>query len=194
MKAKMWKFSRRNTIVLSIILIAVLLTISTVGILFVRWCLGPVLILGHGVIAPIQESFAQRRLLCDTDHEALLEECRKLSKQIASEDANTGLSVAITEVPASKLSGFPTIQKVGGRAIVDSKGGASIELGGTWRHFGVLAYHEDSAKPSSSSHSFPENRELVPGLWYYDDLYNRDKNYDKVVEKLLRKNKTRKIE
>jgi len=180
-------FSKRKIVVLSVILLA---AIVTTGLLSVPPGRTIALIAYFAVVPPIQESFQQRRLLCSTDHQALLNECRRLSKQIASENANPGLEVCMTPVPASKLSEFPIIKKLGGRVAVYNDGGATIGWGGTFRHFSIEAYPEDSTRVSSSS--VRQRSELVPGLWYYDDRYSRDENYDKVVERLLRKNKARK--
>jgi hypothetical protein len=68
-------------------------------------------------------------------------------------------------------------------------GAVSIELGGTMRHFGVNAYPEDFRVPFSNYNY--GDKELIPGLWYCDDIYNRHKDYDKVIERLLKKNRYR---
>ena len=184
-------FSKRKIVVLSVILLAAVVTTGLLHVVPVRK-IATIAYIGvyFVVITPIQESFLQRRLLCSTDHQALLEECRKLSTEIVVQDPNSGLETVARVVPASKLSDFPVIRKVGGRVWVHRGGSVSIEGGGTFRHFGVHAYPKDYEERSSKSHY--GNCKLVPGLWYYDDLYNRDKNHDKAVKRLLRKNKARK--
>jgi hypothetical protein len=94
------------------------------------------------------------------------------------------------KVPESELSNFPLIRRLGGRVFANSRGGVWIELGTTFRHFSVSAGTEDLLSQSSSDRSYGD-RELVPGLWYRDDRYNGRTDYDKVVEKLLQRNKYR---
>jgi len=179
MKGNKRIFSKRNIIVLSIILPIILLTILTVGILFVQ--LYPIVY--FGIISPFQENRMQERLLCKTDHQALLEACRALSKQVLAENP---VRPGYMKVPDSELSRYPLIRDLGGRVFININGVVSIEMGGTMRHFGVKAYLPEDLNQPSSNYG---DKEMFPGLWYYDDRYNREKDYDKVVEKLLQKRK-----
>lgn len=58
-----------------------------------------------------------------------------------------------------------------------------MEMHGGMDHFGVLVYSEGFREP------FPGfkygDRKLVDGLWYYDEDYHLNPDYDKVVEKML---------
>jgi len=54
-------------------------------------------------------------------------------------------------------------------------------------HVGVMAYPEDF-KETWPNFKYG-HKELVPGLWYYDDLYEGDPKYDERVEALLKKRK-----
>jgi hypothetical protein len=184
MNGKKRLFSNRNIIILSSVLFAILITISVVGILFV-WCLGPVLIIGHGVVGSFQDELRQGRLLCRTDHQALLAECRQLHRQLSAENPDIKRQEYI-KVSDSELSKFPLIRRLGGRVFASLNGAVWIELGTTWRHFGVSAATDDLLSRSSPGGSFG-NRELVPGLWYYDDAYNRNKNYDQTIDHLLKR-------
>ena len=60
-----------------------------------------------------------------------------------------------------------------------------LEMLGGLVHFGVVAYTEDYQKPPFAGFKFGD-RELIPGLWYYDDGYNNPE-YDKKFEALLQK-------
>ncbi|MHC4509291.1 MAG: hypothetical protein ACYTAO_10100 [Planctomycetota bacterium] len=188
MKDKTRTFSKRNIIILSVILFAILIAVSIVGILLVRFS-GPILFVGHAVISPFQDILQQDRLLCRTDHKVLLAECRELHRQLSVENPEIDKHEYI-KVPDSELSNFPVIRRLGGRVFASINGAVWIELGDTMRHFGITARTEDFLNRSSSDHSYGD-RELVPGLWYRDDRYNRRTDYDKVVEKLLQRNKYR---
>ena len=45
--------------------------------------------------------------------------------------------------------------------------GVKVEMGGGFHNFGVLALPEGS--PDTLARGMPSARELVPGLWYYED-------------------------
>jgi len=182
MKKKRRIFSRRN--------IVVLLVVSTAGLLLFAFI--PVGFFAYFVlIGPIQDARLQKRLLCNADHRTLLEECRRLSKQVVIDNPDKGkeepMGVVVMRVPDSELSKFRLVRRIGGRVFVNIDGVVSIEGGGTMRHFGVDAYPEDFREPFSNYDY--GNKELVPGLWYYDDRYNRDNNYDKVIDGMLRRNR-----
>jgi len=178
MKGKKRIFSKRNIIVLSIILAITLLTISTVGILFVK--LYPIVYLGL-IFSPFQELRMQKQVLCKTDHQVLLEECRKLSKQVLTENPEIGDYMI---VPDSVLSKYPVIRDIGAHQVtVSNIGIVTIAMGSTMWHFGIYAYPE-GVNPSSSG--FP-HKELIPGLWYYDVRYDRYEDYDEDIERLLQK-------
>ena len=70
---------------------------------------------------------------------------------------------------------------------VDERGRIVVDLGNTHWNFGVNAYREDFNEP------FPffdyGDRELVPGLWYYDEQYNYDPNFTNKIETMIKKNK-----
>ena len=53
-----------------------------------------------------------------------------------------------------------------------------------WDNFGMYAYPEDFKK------RFPfeyRDRELLDGLWYYDEFYKNDNKYDQKVDAMLSK-------
>ena len=176
-------FSKRKIVILASILLVAIITTGLLLAAFHPKGIGVVTY--FGVIMPFRESFGQKRLLCATDHQALLNECKTLSRQTQRGERD------ILIIPDSELSRFPVIHKLGSREVTLSPNEmVSVEFGGTMRHFGVQAYPEDCRKPSENS--LDNEIELVPGLRYYDDEFNRQKDYDEIVEELLRKNKTRK--
>jgi hypothetical protein len=54
-------------------------------------------------------------------------------------------------------------------------------------HFGVKIYPEDFKKPRDYFEY--GDRELLPGLWYYDDGYLNNPEYDKRIDELIEKHK-----
>jgi len=176
MKGNKRIFSRRRIIVLSIILPAVLIA----GIMFVA--LSPaVLFCSFGVFQMFKELRMQKQVLCRTDHQALLEACRELSKQVLTENPEIEDYMI---VPDSLLSKYPVIRDIGAHQVtVSNIGIVTIAMGSTMWHFGIYAYPE-GVNPSSSG--FP-HKELIPGLWYYDVRYDRYEDYDEDIERLLQK-------
>jgi hypothetical protein len=53
--------------------------------------------------------------------------------------------------------------------------------------YGVRIYPEDF-KATSRYFNYG-NKELLPGLWYYDDEYRRIPQYDKVIDYIIQKGK-----
>ena len=113
MKRNIRVFSkRRNIIVLSIILPAVLI----VGILFV--VLSPaVLFCSFSVFQTFKELRMQKQVLCKTDHQALLEECRGLSKQVLTENPVSEWVGDYMIVPDFVLSKYCVIRDIGAHQV-----------------------------------------------------------------------------
>lgn len=130
------------------------------------------------------------RLLSETDHQVLLEACREVMKR---GDLESGRRYWVhPSQPSPEVSRLP-------RAIIDLEpsyvcindlfGYMVIVMHRGMANFGVNAYPENFQKP------FPNyrygNKELVEGLWYFDDGYGpgTDSAYDKKIEALLKKRK-----
>ena len=173
-------FSKRNIIVLSVILPSVLV----VGIMFA--VLSPaVLFCSFSVFQTFKELRMQKQVLCKTDHQALLEACRAVSKQVLTENPEIDDYMI---VPDSVLSKYPVIRDIGApQVLVNGIGRVTIAMGSTMWHFGIYAYPE-GVNPSPSSYG---HKELIPGLWYYDVRYDRYEDYDEDIERLLQKAKSK---
>ena len=59
-----------------------------------------------------------------------------------------------------------------------------IEMMGGMDHYGVSVYREDYSGTQFAGFKYGD-RELVPGLWYYDDGYDENPRYGKKIEGLL---------
>lgn len=140
------------------------------------------------------KEFRQRqvRLLYETDYQALLENCRELSRQVAGGDLKPG-RYKVRRDPNTESYRFPQLilDLEPKYVVIDTDGQVkvAVEELGAFAYFGVRAYPEGYKKPKSG------DIELVAGLWYYDDQYN-DKypKYKKKVDALIQKGKMRQIE
>lgn len=132
----------------------------------------------------------QVRLLCETDHEVLLEACRELSERAARGDIKPGrYRIFIDPDPEASCFPKPILDLAPSYVYIDENdsGRVMVEMLGGLGHFGVLAYTEDYEKPSDSF-SYGD-RKVIDGLWYYDDGYLDNPEYDKKIEALLQKGK-----
>lgn len=138
-----------------------------------------------------QSQRAQIRLLCKTDHQALLEACREVSREVKEGKLKPDRHFI-------RFDPEPEVLRLLPQEILDIKpsyiyideldcGRVMLEMLGGLGHFGVEAYTEDfmKANPDFEYH----DRKLIDGLWYYDDGYNENPDYAKRIEKLIRKNK-----
>jgi len=140
-----------------------------------------------GLFFSVQEK--RVRLLCRTDHHALLQACQELSRQVAAGELRPGryrmrggqkdrtlkLSQVIRELRPTVITVDPT-----GRVVVSMAAGLS--------GFGACAYPDGFQEPSVG-YDYGD-RELIPNLWYFDIEYQRDPDYDKVVDSIMRQHKS----
>jgi len=118
-----------------------------------------------------------------------LQGCRELSKQCARGDLKPGTYyMGYDHRPEVSRFPKPILDLKPNYVYIDENdsGRVMLEMGGGFAHFGVLAYTEDYHKPSWSEYG---DRELVPGLWYYDDGYENNPEYDTTIEALIEKSK-----
>ena len=132
------------------------------------------------------------RLLCQTDHKALLEACRELSRRCARGELKPG-GYNIRDNPhpeTSETSRFPQVilDLDPFHVYIDENDSrrVMIIMHGGMDHFGVYAYTEDYKKPLGSVYG---DKELIPGLWYYDEGYDYTRYYDKRIDALMKKGK-----
>ena len=129
----------------------------------------------------------QIRLLCKTDHQALLEACRELSKQVAKGELKAG-KYNVYRNPDPEVSQFPkpilTLEPSYVYIDENDCGRVMVEMFGGFCHFGVKAYTEEYNKPSWAEYG---DKELIKGLWYYDDGYIDNPGYEKNIQALIKK-------
>lgn len=133
---------------------------------------------------------AQRRrvlLICDTSHQALLKAGREILNQ-APKDLLNPQPDGIRHLGDIGVPAGVDIP----RAIRDLKphgclisldGYLTLEMHGGMDHFGVRIYPEDYKEPDR--YFKYGDKELLPGLWYYDDGYIHNPEYDKRIDDLI---------
>jgi len=128
------------------------------------------------------------RLLCKMDHHVLLEACRDLSKQMAAGKLSPGdYSIRHRQRPP-EISGFPKciLDVEASDVVLHKDGHVTLEINfSRLGRFGVEAYPDDYEKPFTDFRY--GDRELIPGLWYYDEGYVNNPNYDNMIKALIQK-------
>jgi len=129
--------------VLKVIVIGTVLVLG--GAVLVGYMVNHYLVTYGFVFFRATETHQRRvRLLCDTDHHALLEACREISKQVARRDLKKSYC-RIRKNPDPETSYFPeVILDLDPKSIyIDQEGRVMVEMFGKLLHFGVDAYPED---------------------------------------------------
>ena len=132
------------------------------------------------------------RLLCETDHQALLEACRDISRMVAKGDLKKyEYSIRRNPDPDPETSRFSQVilDLEPSRIYIDEDGRVMVEMFGGLDPFGVYAYPEDYTLPSYSKYG---DKKLIDGLWYYDGEYREHPEYEKRIEALMQKGKMKK--
>lgn len=126
----------------------------------------------------------QIRLLCETDYQVLLDACRELAEDVGKGELKPGLYHARAN-PDPEVSRFPeVIVHLNCTSVeINADGRITIELAGGFDHFGVIAYPSDYMYDPHLSYG---DRSLIPGLWYYDDEYAHNPEYDEKIDALIR--------
>ncbi len=121
---------------------------------------------------------ARARLLCETDHQALLESCRSVAEEL-----EPGVHIWKRLSP-EEIARFPqVIRDLRPQSVTfDRQGRVRIEMCATsWHSLGVRVY------PEHLSHLIGGDRRLLEGLWYYDDDYRLDpRDHDRTIDAILR--------
>lgn len=127
-------------------------------------------------------------LLYQTDHRALLEACRELSRQVVAGQIEPGQYQIHGNSGDPDLRQFPKpiLELDPLLAIVEKDGSVNLIM---WPSimYGVCAFPEFY----SGSRGYPHEWyiKLIDGLWYYDEDFGKHPEHKKEVEELLNKRK-----
>lgn len=160
-------------------------------ILFIAMCgIGGVgylgILLGPVVLTGVRGVRMREQLLCRTDHKALLAACQELSDRVAAGKLEDNV-YRFGLWPDAEVSKFPeAIRALKPQFVTISRDGTVIiELNYKWWSFGIRAY------PPGYEKRFPRytfgDRKLLDELWYYDENYRHNPNYDKEIDAIAAK-------
>ena len=130
-------------------------------------------------------------LLCKTDHQALLNAGREILSQVPKDHLNPRPDGErhLGDIGVPKGVEIPqAIRDLKPRGcLVSLDGYLTLEMHGGMDHFGVRIYPEDFKEPKEPDGNFKYgDRELLHGLWYYDDGYHYDpEKSDKRIDELI---------
>lgn len=161
---RMLKYKTVKRLVLLVVVIAVLLS------LFMVYIILPL---------PDEEKLDRKkiRIIYQVDHPTLLDDCRDIIRK-----ANQGIvSEGFYLIKNNEQLDFPeSILSIEPFRVSVNKDYILITIHRRFGHFGVTAFASDDRNPSFVR----ADKELIKGLWYFDDGYHKLENYDEVIEAL----------
>jgi hypothetical protein len=137
----------------------------------------------------------QRRilLLYHTDHDALLKAGRQILSQGPKDPMNYRYygPMHIDGFPVPRRVRIPkVIRKLRPHAtLINFNGYVVLQMQGDLTDFGVRIYPEGFKFKGRRFHFTPGNKELLPGLEYYDYKYRHIPDYDKIIDEIIKKGK-----
>ena len=165
--------SRNTTTCLVFVAIVIVSAVGYLGILF-----GPALLTG------VRGVRLREQLLCRTDHQILLAACQELSAKVADGKLEADV-YRLGFWPDSEVSRFPeAILALHPRFVTILRDGTvRVEMNNKWWSLGVRAY------PPGYEKRFPTyvfgDHKLLDELWYYDENYRHNPNYDKEIDAIV---------
>lgn len=159
------------------------------GIVFV--VVASIAYIGHEVvwiIIDIKRMESRRPvLLYQTDHQALLEACRKISERVTSGEIKRGTYYKLSGDLDPEKQLFPKLilDLEPSQVYIEDTGLVVIVISPVVM-YGVRAYPE-----GHKGGSYGDDIELIPGLWYFDEDVKAHPEHKKEIEELLKKSKAK---
>lgn len=129
------------------------------------------------------------RLLCRTDHEALLQAGRQILSKRPKNPMKyiVGRPVHIDGYRVPRGIPIPrVIRKLRPRAVlINLDGYVVLHMKEGLANYGVKIYPEGFERPRYPFFRYG-HRQLLPGLWYYDHRYKSDPQYNRRIDEILR--------
>jgi hypothetical protein len=174
-----------------IVLCAAIVLVAVLSATFIMFddALGYLLIRGLVFTSVREFRKCQTRLIYETDHQALLQACRELSRQAAEGELSLGrYGVRVGRHPEASRFPHHILDLAPIAVSIEVDGSVRLEmysgLGGG--RLGATAFPEDY----KLVRGFEDNHvELVDGLWYYDDGLTGNPKHKKEIEAILKKRK-----
>jgi hypothetical protein len=129
-------------------------------------------------------------ILYESDHQALLEACRELSRKVDAGQLKPGCySLYGTPDPETKQFPQPILDLEPLQVIIEKNGQVNIFM---WPSvmYGLIFFpdeDEDSLAEEPKDNYEGWRIELIDGLWYYDEDFLKHPKHIKEVEELLKK-------
>jgi len=124
------------------------------------------------------------KLLYQTDHQALRDACRELSNRAKAGDLKPGMYYFLPR-PAPEIAQFPKaiLDLSPGHVDVERNGMVVVAMRGALDGFGAAFYPDDYR--TSSRQPLPlGHKEIIGGLWYYDDCYDECSDWQQRLDSL----------
>lgn len=162
-----------------VLVVSAIVLVVAAGIVLSAWFVAKPILL-----PAVKAREAQVHLLCETDRHELLGACRELSTRFLKGDLAAGQYIVRSQ-PSPEVSTFPRIiiDLDPTDVYLDASGIVTIELFG-FPSYGVIALPEGYRQ---SPHYQPGPVQLIPGLWYYDEDYDRNPEYKRRIDALIEK-------
>lgn len=181
--------ARKHSLLIAFALVAVV--ILTIGGLFLQ----KYIFMGiFSYFGPRRAQKLRVRILCKTDHEALLNAGREILNQSLIDekyfntDEPRGRGHRVFPIPKEVQLPQIFLDLEPHKIVINSYGYLWMEMHGGMTHFGLNIYPEYFKEPFSG-YKYGD-RELVPCLWYYDEGYDLfPDDYDKRIDLLIDKHK-----
>lgn len=151
--------------------------------------IGLIVTYGLLILNSLDESPQSRRvrLLCQTDHQTLLKAGREILSKRPKDLMRyaIGRPIHIDGIPVPRGVPIPrVIRNLRPHAVlINLRGYIVIHMREGLNNYGVKIYPEGFKRPRELFRY--GNRELVPGLWYYDYLYRRDPEYNRKIDEII---------
>lgn len=178
---------KKNKIIIALLIVMpVFVVISFYSYVFLSW----------SSLVPSQTEIERERkkLIYETDHYKLLSACRSLIDEaregkwrvdryclIDIRDCNAEYKEQIKKFPKEILGLKPT-------CVIIMEDKIRIEMYGGILHLGLIASYTDQL--DKDYEKFFGNKKLIDGLWYYDDGYRKNPEFEKYIESLRPKSST----
>jgi hypothetical protein len=143
-------------------------------------------------VGPKLEKLRRIRLLYHTDHEELLQAGREILSRGPKDPKNYRYlgPMHIDGFPVPRRVRIPkVVRKLKTHAnLINFNGYVVLQMKEAAIGFGVKIFPEGFKAPRSPYFSYG-NKELLPGLWYYDEKYHRNPQYNKIIDEIIQKGK-----